>query len=228
MRSTRISTAARSSPASRSLSQHVSRKPQRIPPPRSRAEYNGAILAAENRLASEPPTANAPATAGIDVHVFEQFGDLVSESWVKRVVERTLTTATGVVEDLPSVDVAIVDDDDVRRLNGRYRGLDETTDVLSFSFNQVDSHGYPGEEAARELDFVAAPGIRPVLGEVVVSYPEAARQAQELGHGIDRELGHLLAHGVLHLLGHDHEGQDERLAMEALETRVLSQVFDSG
>lgn len=101
----------------------------------------------------------------------------------------------------------IVGDARMRGLNRRFRRKDKTTDVLAF--------------AARE-----APGpSSPVLGDVVISLPQAIRQARERGHHPDRELAVLLIHGVLHLCGYDHErsGAEER-RMKRRETRVLARV----
>jgi probable rRNA maturation factor len=96
--------------------------------------------------------------------------------------------------------IVVTDDETVRRLNREYAGDDHATDVLSFSLRE-------GEE------FVAAGGPSP-LGEVIVSYPTAERQAADAGHSVEDELSHLLVHGILHLLGYDHaEPADERKMM---------------
>jgi probable rRNA maturation factor len=100
--------------------------------------------------------------------------------------------------DASSFAVRFVGDRTMRRLNRVFRGKDATTDVLSF----------PG---------AASPEGRH-LGDVVVSVPQAVRQAAELGHSPGRELRLLLLHGVLHCLGHDHESDDGE--MDRLERRL--------
>ena len=102
----------------------------------------------------------------------------------------------------------ITDDATVQELNRRYRGLDEPTDVLSF-------------EMGEDPSFVAESKSAPLLGEVVISYQTAARQAEEAGHDVEGELAHLLVHGVLHLLGYDHESTADALAMRAREESLL-------
>jgi probable rRNA maturation factor len=73
-----------------------------------------------------------------------------------------------------------------------------------------------------ELPFVSPPdGIRH-LGEVVISYPQAVKQAQEQGHGVTRELALLIVHGILHLLGYDHELPADEQKMRDKENKVLS------
>ena len=109
----------------------------------------------------------------------------------------------------------VTDDKTVRKLNRMYRGEDETTDVLSF---QMISK----EPEMSELPFISAPdGIRH-LGEVVISYPQAVKQAQERAHGISREVALLIVHGTLHLLGYDHESADDELRMREKESQILS------
>jgi len=83
--------------------------------------------------------------------------------------------------------IALVDDREIASLNHAYRGKDRPTDVLSF--------------AQREGEDVA-PGL---LGDVVISFDTAARQARRRGARVEDELRHLLVHGLLHLLGYDHE-----------------------
>jgi probable rRNA maturation factor len=102
--------------------------------------------------------------------------------------------------------VRFVGDREMRRLCRRYRNLGETTDVLSF----------PGsEESHRECPPRRRTGH---LGDVVISVPEARRQAALRGHEAERELRILALHGLLHCLGYDHETDDG--TMERLETRL--------
>ena len=132
------------------------------------------------------------------------------------------------------VSLLIADDAVVRELNREYRGLDATTDVLSFSA-QHGGHweGDDGDDAAVPLDGAAAAfplpdGEPPPLGEIVVSLPQAARQARAAGVPLRQELALLLAHGALHLLGYDHYDAAEQAAMQALERAALAAVFPDG
>lgn len=106
--------------------------------------------------------------------------------------------------------VLITDEEKVRELNRRYRGVDSPTDVLAFG-------GTPE-------GFVEAPDAAPYLGDVVISYPRARAQAKEHGHSPDRELALLIIHGVLHLLGYDHEAQEEKAIMWARQEAILNQL----
>jgi probable rRNA maturation factor len=106
--------------------------------------------------------------------------------------------------------IVLTDDEEVRALNRKYAGDDYATDVLSFSLRE-------GEDFAR-------PDATERLGEVVISYETAEKQAREAGQNIEDEIAHLLVHGILHLLGHDHSEPEQESAMRAKERSVLSEV----
>ena len=103
--------------------------------------------------------------------------------------------------------VVFVHDEGMRSLNRAYRSKDRSTNVLAFSQCQT----YPGEPQTQ------------MLGDIVVSLPTAAREAQELSQSLEARVVFLLAHGLLHLLGYDHEGSEsQRLCMERREQEILS------
>jgi probable rRNA maturation factor len=82
--------------------------------------------------------------------------------------------------------VLITDDSTIRELNRKFRDKDKPTDVLSFPM---------GDEVAG----------RYLLGDIVISYETASRQATLMGHTVEEEIRRLLIHGFVHLLGYDHE-----------------------
>ncbi len=102
--------------------------------------------------------------------------------------------------------LCLVSDGPMRALNRRFRGVDATTDVLSF----------PGDSGS-------APRGERWLGDVVISVPRAREQAKEAGHSLAREIKLLALHGYLHLLGYDHERDDGRMMrlQRRLERRLL-------
>lgn len=106
--------------------------------------------------------------------------------------------------------ILVSDDDESRELNRRYRGVDEPTDVLSFDLRA----GH---------DFPTPPGSARQLGEIVISYPTALRQAAEARHDVGDELARLLVHGLLHLLGSEHESAGGARTMRAKERALLDQ-----
>lgn len=104
-----------------------------------------------------------------------------------------------------AMDVAVIlaGDETLRRLNRDYRGLDRTTDVLSFNI--------PG-----------IPPDQPETGELYISVPQARRQARRYRHSLAAELERLVVHGTLHLLGYDHKQPAEARKMRARENTYLA------
>lgn len=106
--------------------------------------------------------------------------------------------------------MVLSDDAEVQQLNRQYRGVDRTTDVLSFPMLE-------GEGGALH------PGL---LGDIVVSVEQAARQAP--GGALEPEVIRLMAHGLCHLSGLDHGSKREAKRMRAEERRLLSVVGIEG
>ena len=121
----------------------------------------------------------------------------------------------------------MADDETVKQLNSEYRGLDQTTDVLAFSFEHEGEYmgGDSPPSPPDTLDFILPPREEEWLGEVIISYPQAARQAGQSGSDVGHELTALLVHGVLHLLGYDHVDPAEEAEMKALESLILDRVM---
>jgi probable rRNA maturation factor len=102
------------------------------------------------------------------------------------------------------------DDATLRTLNGRYRGKDKPTNVLSF--------GSPDDWSE------AAPGQPCPLGDVILARETVLREARQQGKTPADHATHLVVHGVLHLLGHDHERAAAASRMEAIETDILARL----
>ncbi|MCL4232301.1 MAG: rRNA maturation RNase YbeY [Dehalococcoidia bacterium] len=104
--------------------------------------------------------------------------------------------------------VILTGDDDLRRMNRDFLGIDEPTDVLSFP-DEAD-------------DFIQGVASEPLLGDIAIALPTAERQAQAAGHPLAAELAHLLVHGILHLCGYDHvNSAEEEAKMRAREEHYL-------
>ena len=109
-------------------------------------------------------------------------------------------------------DLTLTGDEDLREYNRRYRGLDETTDVLAF----------PAQDQPLDQRFHPPPGTEHWLGDIIIALPRARRQAREAGHPMNDEVRLLAVHGFLHLLGYDHAEPAEEVAMTALTNRILA------
>jgi probable rRNA maturation factor len=135
------------------------------------------------------------------------------QAWLEAAIVR-LWVVAGIQEEL-LVGLVLTDDEQVQELNATFRGVDATTDVLSFVLAE-------GGEA-----------VDGCLGDIVVSVPQAIRQAaggeHELrlsgeraatgGWVVRQEIFFLVVHGLLHLLGYDHGTPEEDLQMRSLEKK---------
>jgi probable rRNA maturation factor len=111
-----------------------------------------------------------------------------------RTLARFLAAAQAAVRLSGQVSVLLTTDAAVRRLNRNYRGIDKTTDVLSFPA-------------------AASPaGAERIAGDLAISVPAARRQAAAQGHPLLTELKVLILHGLLHLAGYDHETDNGTMA----------------
>ncbi len=126
-------------------------------------------------------------------------GQRFTQSLLKKVlheVNRSLNIKT-----TKQISIVFVNAKTMQRLNGNYRGKDRVTDVLSFNL-----------------------GDDPFLGEIVISYDQARRQALELKHPVRNEIVFLIVHGLLHLLGHDHDQPSDAKKMFAIQEKILDRL----
>lgn len=151
----------------------------------------------------------------IDVQILPEYCDSVNETWVQNLVSNTLFLANPNGES--GVNVLITNSDTLHKLNLRFRGLNESTDVLSFA-QESDDHP--------DIQFPVFPSEES-LGDVVISFQHAKSQANTHNVTFEREIALLIVHGVLHLLGHDHVEPTETKAMQHLESLILDDFFAS-
>jgi len=121
---------------------------------------------------------------------------------------RALTAAArralrGVGRGAGRVEIALVADAEIRRLNASFRGVRRRTDVLAFPLEVADAPG----------------GL---VGQVVISVDTARRQARRLRVPLALELRLLVTHGILHLVGYDDRDPVEAELMHRRERQILS------
>jgi len=136
--------------------------------------------------------------------------EVLVEEAIKKVLE---------LEDLQEdyeISVSFVDNDEIRKLNKYYRGIDQETDVLSFPLEEF--------ELVEEDEINEVEEERVLLGDIVISLEKAMEQAQEYGHSFEREVAYLTVHGMLHLLGYDHMEEKEKKMMREKEEAVLAEL----
>lgn len=136
--------------------------------------------------------------------ITNEYGYLNDYSYLDGVINATLEKCKvkkGIVS------IIFIDDETMHQMNKEYRGIDRTTDVLSFAFE--DNQNY--KTAIR------------LLGDIYISIPKMIEQAKEYGHSEKRELSFLVCHGLLHLLGYDHtRSLEEEKIQFGLQDEILS------
>jgi rRNA maturation RNase YbeY len=123
----------------------------------------------------------------------------VSRARLARAVQRALEA---VGRPAGEVELTLVGDDEIRTMNGAFRGIHRRTDVLAFP-----------------LEAPHAPGQ--LVGQIVISADTASRQARRLGVPLAAELDLLATHGVLHLIGYDDRDPVEADMMHRRERDIL-------
>ncbi|WP_438951431.1 rRNA maturation RNase YbeY [Porticoccus sp.] len=114
------------------------------------------------------------------------------------------TAALSNVRQTAELSVRIVSEAESAELNRRYRHKEGPTNVLSFP-----------ADLPPDLEL-------PLLGDLVVCAPVVEREAGEQHKSIEAHWAHMVVHGCLHLIGHDHIEDNDADIMEALETRILT------
>jgi len=139
----------------------------------------------------------------IEIEIDPKFLDLIQVSELQAVADKVLAITETSLES--EIGLQIIQDEQMQQLNLEYMGVDAPTDVLSFPvpFENPDTGN-------------------PYLGDILISYPTAARQAQAAGHPLEEEISLLLVHGILHLLGYDHLTPEEKAAMWEIQDTILA------
>ena len=100
--------------------------------------------------------------------------------------------------------IAFVGDEEIKKINKKYRGFNKPTDVLSF---------------CGEGDF---------FGEIILNYGQIKKQTKEIlevgDKAVEKELIFILVHGLFHLLGYDDETEEDRLKMIRLGSEFIKSV----
>lgn len=151
----------------------------------------------------------------IEFHINPPWADKVDLDRIERAIVTTLQLQSEQIEGVEacSLSFVVVGDKEMTRMHESYRAEAGTTDVLTFPSDEDD---LPEE-------------MQGYLGDIIVCYPQAARQGHGEGHTPQDELDLLAVHGTLHLLGYDDETAEEKVRMwqqqrAAMELLGLGQV----
>lgn len=114
------------------------------------------------------------------------------------------------------VNVMIVSDDEIKKINKENRGIDKITDVLSFPMF---------ENNELNLNVKTKQDFPIILGDIVLNIEQIKRQAKEYETGIKREFSYMLVHSFYHLLGYDHMQIEDKEKMRAKEEKLLGELL---
>ena len=114
------------------------------------------------------------------------------------------------------VNIILLTNEEIRKINLEHRNIDKPTDVLSFPMLEM----IDGKLMISELDF-NKDQEELVLGDIIISTEKVIEQARQYNHSIEREIAFLVTHGMFHLLGYDHQDENSEKNMILKQENVL-------
>ena len=102
-----------------------------------------------------------------------------------------------------NMNIILVDENEIRQLNARFRNMDAPTDVLSFSYMDEED-----------------------VGEVIICPEVVERNSREFKVPFLEEFFRVLIHGILHIVGYDHEDEEDGRIMFEKQENLLREVID--
>lgn len=138
----------------------------------------------------------------ISIQVDDPYSQVIDQAELEHAAAEVLAHTQS--DDQAGITIVIGGDAQIQELNRQFMDHDHPTDVLSFPSGEVD----PDDGQV-------------YLGDIIISFPQALRQAKEGGHPVRAELNLLVVHGVLHLLGFDHAESQDRESMWKAQAEIL-------
>lgn len=144
----------------------------------------------------------------MEIYYDDRQDDIKITEEIKNLIEKSIAAVLKIekLDENVEVSVSFVGDDEIRELNREYRGVDKSTDVLSFPMDD---------------EFIIDNRI---LGDVIINTRRVMEQAEELGHSNERELSYLTVHSILHLLGYDHMEDEDKKEMREREKLAMREL----
>ena len=139
--------------------------------------------------------------------------ETVSEVFFLKYVKQFERVLKGVLEKYMlgrngTLDLILIDDKEMQKMNRDYRKKDSPTDVISFAYLEVTEY----EQEKGDI----------IVGDIFISVDTAKKQAKEKGHDLKREMAILFIHGLLHVFGFDHNSDKEEKEMEKWAKKILA------
>jgi len=104
------------------------------------------------------------------------------------------------------INLRLLNDKEMRKLNMQFRQKDKTTNVLSFPNDDISVKQTKN------------------IGDIAISVEYVKSEAKKEGKTFDDHIVHMLAHGVYHILGYDHENNENAMIMENKEIQTLKKI----
>jgi len=104
------------------------------------------------------------------------------------------------------INLRLLNDKEMRKLNMQFRQKDKTTNVLSFPNDDISVKQTKN------------------IGDIAISIEYVKAEAKKEGKTFDDHIIHMLAHGVYHILGYDHENNENAMIMENKEIQTLKKI----
>lgn len=144
----------------------------------------------------------------MEIYYDDRQDDIKITDEIKNLIEKSIAAVLKVenLDENVEVSVSFVGDEEIRGLNRDYRGVDKSTDVLSFPMDD---------------EFII---VSRILGDVIINTRRVMEQAKELGHSNERELSYLTVHSILHLLGYDHMEDEDKREMREREKLAMKEL----
>ena len=140
------------------------------------------------------------------IEIFNQTKEKIDLDNLKRIVDYTLNKEN---IDNGLLNVIIIDNERIQKINKEYRKIDRPTDVISFALEDDDTFVKIDER---------------VLGDIFISIDKVHEQSKNYGHSELREISFLTVHGTLHLLGYDHMTETEEKIMFDKQDKILNEL----
>ena len=144
----------------------------------------------------------------MEIYYDDRQDDIKITDEIKNLIEKSIAAVLKVenLDENVEVSVSFVGDEEIRDLNRGCRGVDKSTDVLSFPMDD---------------EFII---VSRILGDVIIYTRRVMEQAKELGHSNERELSYLTVHSILHLLGYDHMEDEDKREMREREKLAMKEL----
>ncbi|MBQ2527812.1 MAG: rRNA maturation RNase YbeY [Spirochaetales bacterium] len=140
----------------------------------------------------------------------ESYKELAPKKFVLEYLNRVLSEIK-----LSNVEfsVSFINEVNMKKMNRKFRGIDDSTDILSFAAEDDDGFG-----------FISAGRRKRVLGDMLICPEVLGRNARTFNVTENEELRRLLIHGVLHLSGENHQTNDPSEPMLIRQEKILSKL----